>query len=447
MKNYDIIVIGFGKAGKTLAVKAANLGKKVAVIEKSAQMYGGTCINVGCIPTKKLVNLSKEAQYVNNNVAGEYFTLSVEKKDKLISALRAKNFAMLDGNANIDVINGAAKFIDKNSIEVAAADGSKSVLTAPTIVINTGSVNEKPSFEVSSNFAYDSTGILNLKTLPKHLVVVGGGYIGLEFASMFAEFGSKVTVVARSGILKNEDDDVKQSVKTLLQTQGVEILEGCEVKNLKDCALIFTQNGETKCLEADAFLLATGRVAASRELNLSAAGVQTDTKGNVLVNEFLQTAQPHIYAVGDVRGGELFTYTSLDDFRIVFDKLFGAGKRSTLNRSPHASTLFTETPLASIGLNEKRATAQNLDFKVLKLPLAAVPGAKVVGNETGFLKAIVEAKSGKILGAAFHCVYANELINEIAIAMALGAGADFFKNQIFTHPSISEALNDLFGQF
>ena len=194
-------------------------------------------------------------------------------------------------------------------------------------------------------------------------------------------------------------------------------------------------------------MLATGRVAASAELNLSAAGVQTDAKGNVLVNEFLQTAQPHIYAVGDVRGGELFTYTSLDDFRIVFDKLFGAGKRSTLNRSPHASTLFTETPLASIGLSEKRAAAQNLDFKVLKLPLAAVPGAKVVGNETGFLKAIVDAKSGKILGAAFHCVYANELINEIAIAMALGAGADFFKNQIFTHPSISEALNDLFGQF
>ena len=213
MKNYDIIVIGFGKAGKTLAVKAANLGKKVAVIEKSAQMYGGTCINVGCIPTKKLVNLSKEAKYVNNNVAGEYFTLSVEKKDKLISALRAKNFAMLEGNANVDVINGTAKFVDKNSIEVAAADGSKSTLAAPTIVINTGSINEKPSFEVSSNLAYDSTGILNLKTLPKRLVVVGGGYIGLEFASMFAEFGSKVTIVARSGVLKNEDEDVKESVK------------------------------------------------------------------------------------------------------------------------------------------------------------------------------------------------------------------------------------------
>ena len=270
MKNYDIIIIGFGKAGKTLAVKAANLGKKVAVIEKSAQMYGGTCINVGCIPTKKLVNLSKEAKYVNNNVAGEYFTLSVEKKDKLISALRAKNFAMLDSSENIDVINGTAKFVDKNSVEVAAADGSKSVFTAPTIVINTGSVNEKPSFEVSSNLAYDSTGILNLKTLPKRLAVVGGGYIGLEFASMFAEFGSKVTIVARSGVLKNEDEDVKESVKTLLQTQGIEILEGCEVKNLKDGTLNFTQNGETKSLDADAFLLATGRVAATAELNLSA---------------------------------------------------------------------------------------------------------------------------------------------------------------------------------
>jgi len=444
MKNYDIIVIGFGKAGKTLAVKAANLGKKVAVIEKSAQMYGGTCINVGCIPTKKLVNLSKEAQYVNNNVAGEYFTLSIEKKDALVSALRAKNFAMLDGNANIDVINGTAKFIDKNSIGVTATDGSKSTLTAQTIVINTGSINEKPSFEVSSNLAFDSTGILNLKTLPKHLAVVGGGYIGLEFASMFAGFGSKVSVLMRSKFMKNEDEDVAASVKSALEAQGVQIIEGCEFLSLKGSELKFNLAGESETIVADAFLYALGRRANTNDLNLAAAGVQTDAHGNIITNEHLQSSTADIYAAGDVRGGEMFTYTSLDDFRIIFSALFGDGARTTKNRAPHASVLFTRTPLARIGLSERKARESGREIKVLKLSMAAVPGAKVVAHDEGMMKAVVDATSGEILGAALHCVNAHEIVNELAIAMALGAKADFFKNQIFTHPSISEALNDLF---
>ena len=445
--DYDIIVIGFGKAGKTLAAKSAALGKKVALIERSPQMYGGTCINVGCIPTKRLVTASKEAGFVNFSVLGEYFVLSMQKKDELVEALRAKNLAMLKGNPNIDVIDGEGSFTSANSVRVLSPDGQTREISAETIVVNTGSREVEPSFEVSSGLAYSSEEILNLKILPKHLVIIGGGFIGLEFASMFAGFGSKVSVLMRSKFMKNEDEDVAASVKSALHAHGVEIIEGCEFLSLNDSELKFNLAGESKAVAADAFLYALGRRANTSELNLAAAGVQTDVYGNIITNEHLQSSTASIYAAGDVRGGEMFTYTSLDDFRIIFSALFGDGARTTKNRAPHASVLFTRTPLARIGLSERKARASGREIKVLKLSMAAVPGAKVVAHDEGMMKAVVDAASGEILGAALHCVNAHEIVNELAIAMALGAKADFFKNQIFTHPSISEALNDLFGQF
>ena len=219
------------------------------------------------------------------------------------------------------------------------------------------------------------------------------------------------------------------------------------IECIKENVLNFKQNGEQRCLRADAFLIALGRVANVDDLNLKAAGVELNEKGFIKTNENLQTNVPNIYAVGDVRGGELFTYTSLDDFRIVYSQIFGDKKRNTKNRSIHANVLFTDTPLARVGVNAKEASKLGLNFKELKLSMATVPGAKVLNHDVGMLKAIVDAQSGEILGASFHCIYANELINEIAIAMNLKANANFFKNQIFTHPSISEALNDLFGQF
>ena len=445
--DYDIIVIGFGKAGKTLAAKSAALGKKVALIERSPQMYGGTCINVGCIPTKRLVTASKEAGFVNFSVLGEYFVLSMQKKDELVEALRTKNLAMLKGNPNIDVIDGEGSFTSADSVRVLSPDGQTREISAETIVVNTGSREVEPSFEVSSQIAYSSEEILNLKILPKHLAIIGGGFIGLEFASMFAGFGSKVSVLMRSKFMKNEDEDVAASVKSALQAQGVEIVEGCEFLSLKGGELKFNLAGESRLIAADAFLYALGRRANTNDLNLAAAGVQTDARGNIITNEHLQSSTAGIYAAGDVRGGEMFTYTSLDDFRIIFNALFRDGARTTKNRAPHASVLFIRTPLARIGLSERQARESGREIKVLKLSMAAVPGAKVVAHDEGMMKAVVDAASGEILGAALHCVNAHEIVNELAIAMALGAKADFFKNQIFTHPSISEALNDLFGQF
>ena len=424
--KYDIVIIGFGKAGKTLAVKAAALGKKVALIERSPKMYGGTCINVGCIPTKRLITAAKEAIYADNSVENEYYTLSIENKNKLISALNSKNYAMLNDKENIDVIDGVGSFKDKNSVLVTTSNGEQKVVEGEYIIINTGSKEAYAPFEITNSNVFSSKTLLDLKTMPKHLVIVGSGFIGIEFASMFANFGSKVTIVGRSKLLKNEDEDIE---------------------SLKDNALNFKQDNEDRIIKADAFLVALGRVANLDDLNLKAAGVELNEKGFIKTNERLQTNVSNIYAVGDVRGGELFTYTSLDDFRIVFSQIFGDKKRTTQNRSIHANVLFTDTPLARVGVNAKEASKLGLNFKELKLSMAAVPGAKVLNHDVGMLKAIVEASSGEILGASFHCIYANEIINEIAIAMNLKADANFFKNQIFTHPSISEALNDLFGQY
>lgn len=445
MKKYDLIVIGFGKAGKTLAAKAASLGKKVAVIERSVNMYGGTCINIGCIPSKKLITLARGAKNVANKE--EYFKQSMQTKNTLISALRNKNYSMLNELSNVDVIDGIASFEDKESIVVKFKDGSTESFSAPNIVINTGSKDTKSDIKINSTIAYTSEQLLSLEELPKTLVVVGGGFIGVEFASMYANFGSKVTIITRSKILKNEDEDIRSSILNALIAQGIEIIEEAQIDSIGGDKIQFSKNGTQLQIQSDAFLLATGRVANIDDLDLFNASIATDDKGNIIVNEYLQTSEPNIYAVGDVKGGELFTYISLDDFRIVFDHLYGKKQRSTKNRSIHASVVFTDTPFAKVGLNKAEALKAGYNPKEITHPLAAVPNAKILGNDTGILKAVIDINSGEILGAAFHCIDAHEIINEISIAMSFKATADFMKNQIFTHPSISESLNDLFSKF
>ncbi|WP_169777426.1 dihydrolipoyl dehydrogenase family protein [Campylobacter mucosalis] len=436
MKHFDILIIGFGKAGKTLAAKAAAMGKKVALIEKSSKMYGGTCINVGCIPTKRLITLSKEAKFHSDKK--QFFKEAMSKKGALITTLRAKNYAMLE--KNVEIFTDTATFVDEKSV-ILKSSGER--LSGDFIVINTGSIGVTPKFSINSNFVYQSDEILNLNELPNELVIIGGGFIGLEMASMFANFGSKVTLLSRSGFLKDDDDDVRKAVLESLQAQGVSFIENAKIEKIDAKTLFFNDTS----INADAFLLSLGRVANVADLSLQNAKILLNERGGVATDDTLKTSQSHIFAVGDVRGEEFFTYISLDDFRIVYSQIFGDKTRTKQNRSPYAKVLFTDTPLAKIGLNEREAKALGKDIKVLKLPTQNVPNAKILGNDTGFLKAICDAKSGEILGAAFYCVNSSEIINEIALAMKFRATASDLATQIFTHPSISEALNDLFLQF
>lgn len=436
--TYDIIVIGFGKAGKTLALKSANLGKKVALIEQNSSMYGGTCINIGCIPTKKLIQLAKNAKFHDDKLS--YFENAMSQKENLIKALRAKNFDMLNSHENITIINGKASFVDENTILV--TNHESKMIVAKTIIINTGSLDKKLEFE---NIIY-SKEALSLKTLPKSIAIIGSGFIGLEFASMFASFGSKVSLILRkNSCLKNEENELSQSVENMLKAQGVDIYFNSNIKDISKNKIKLLHQDELKNIEVECILGAIGREANTKNLKLEKADIKTDEKGNIIVNEFLQTNHSHIYAVGDVKGGELFTYISLDDFRIVFDNLFGKKQRNTNNRSTHANVLFTAIPFAKVGFDELKM--KNKKLKTLSLSVSNIPMAKILANDFGVLKAVVDEQSGEILGVNMHCEFANEVINELAIAINLKATAHDLKNQIFTHPSMSEALNDLFGQF
>ncbi len=364
----------------------------------------------------------------------------MEAKDTLVSALRAKNYGMLNDNPNVTLIKATAKFKDENTI---LADGEE--LSAPIIVINTGSKEKDIPFEVKSNQIYTSTTILNLKTLPKHLIVLGMGFIGLEFASMFANFGSKVTIMARKNeFLPDLDNDTSSSVKEALQAQGIEIILGSKFERLDGDTLSFNQNGISKNIKADAFLAAFGRTPAIDELSLQNANIAVGDKCEVLVNDHLQTTIPHIYAVGDCKGGPEFTYISLDDYRIVFNHIFGDKTRSSANRSVWATTTFMDTELSQVGKSEKELSKHEL--KIAKVNLSSVPMAKVLAHDTGFMKAIVDKNSDEILGITLHCKNANEIINMFSLAMENKIKASKFKSQIFTHPSISEAINDLFSQ-
>lgn len=283
MKHFDILIIGFGKAGKTLAAKAAAIGKKVALIEKSSKMYGGTCINVGCIPTKRLITLSKEAKFHSDKK--QFFKEAMSKKETLITTLRAKNYAMLE--KNVEIFTDTATFVDEKSV-ILKDSGER--LSGDFIVINTGSINVTPKFSINSNFVYQSDEILNLNELPNELVIIGGGFIGLEIASMFANFGSKVTLLSRSGFLKDDDDDVRKAVLENLQAQGVNFIENAKIEKIDGKTLFF--NGTS--INADAFLLSLGRVANVADLSLQNAKISLNERGGVATDDTLKTSQSHI---------------------------------------------------------------------------------------------------------------------------------------------------------
>ena len=455
MKKYDAIIIGFGKAGKTLAGFLAGKGQNVALIEESDKMYGGTCINVGCIPSKSLVNSVERLENKDLSTFAErkdYYEKSVDKKEALITALRGKNYEMLASKENIDIYNGKGSFVSNKIVNI-EKNGENIQIEGEKIFINTGSETIIPNIKglKESKNILTSKSLMELKELPRKLVIIGAGYIGLEFASTYAGFGSEVVIIdASDDILKREEKEAADRVKKILEAKGVTFYLNSKVEEIFDdendsSIAISNGNGEIIQFNGDKILVAIGRKANTQGLELEKAGVQVDGRGNIIVNERLETTAPNIWALGDVKGGLQFTYISLDDFRIIRDNVYGNGNRSLNDRNVVPYTTFLSTPLSRVGLSEKEAIEKGFDIKVGKIEAMAIPKGKIEGKSEGFLKVVVDAKTDKILGATLLCNTSHEMINIIALAMKGNLPYQIIRDMIFTHPTMSESLNDLFG--
>ena len=449
-KKVENIIIGFGKAGKTLANYLGNKGEKTILVEKSSNMYGGTCINVGCIPSKFLATAADRRGYsqVSNE---EYYKNAVINKKALIAKLNKANYDKVAMNSNVEVIDGLASFKDEHTVNIQMANGVEEV-SAERIFINTGAKPFIPSVEglEVGNRIHTSETLMNLEDFPKTLTILGSGFIGLEFAATYAKFGTKVTVIDKAEkLLAREDDDVANAVFESYKSLGVEFIFGADTKCVEQdentVTLSYEVDGETGKISSDVLLVATGRTPNTKELHLENAGVEVSERGFVNVNEHLQTNKPHIFAMGDVNGGPQFTYISLDDYRIVKSYLDGSGAYTRNDRQPIAFSAFLHPTYSRVGLSEKEARQAGYNIKVATLPVTAIPKAKILGNQTGIYKAIVDADTNQILGTVLFGEESHEVINIVVTAMIAKQPYTALANQIFTHPTMVETLNDLFG--
>ncbi len=449
----DVLVIGFGKGGKTAAHALSDAGKRVILVEQSENMYGGTCPNVGCVPTKMLVHYSNTKRLEDD--AQEFFANSVAGVRRLTTAIRAGNFESLNGKDTATVITGTARFVDANTVAIGEG-GDRITVTAPTILINTGSEPVVPDIPglADSLHLVNSTDLIQKDHLPRDLVIVGGGYLGLEFAAIYQHFGTQVTVLeATDRLLGREDPDVAQVATEILAGDGIRIITGASVievrENGRTATIVYEKDGRTRTVDAESVLSAIGRRPTTAELNLEEVGVETSPRGAIQVDERLRTSQPHIFALGDVNGGPQFTYVSLDDARVVLDQLLGDGSRTTTDRVAVPHTLFITPPLATVGLTETEARAQGLHITVARENVAdiiAMPRARTVEETRGVMKFLVDAQTDLILGAALLSIDSQELINTVALAMRHNVTATELRNSIYTHPSSTEAFNEVLGK-
>ena len=453
MEHFNAVIIGFGKGGKTLASTLAKKGQRVAMIEKSPHMYGGTCINIACIPTKSLVYQSNKRQFSNESKA-KFYEKSIDEKDALTSFLRNKNFHMLDDQDAVTVITGEATFLNDEKIQVKTAEEQFEV-SADNFFINTGASPITPPIDglEDADFVYNSTTLQELKILPEKLIIIGGGYIGMEFASIYADFGAAVTVIdSSSEFLPNEDRDIAKEVKKVLEAKDITFATGSKVASIKNrdggVAVSFeNSSGKNEEVFGNAVLLATGRKPNTDGLGLENTSVEVSDRDAVVVDDALKTNVENIWALGDVNGGPQFTYISLDDFRIVKSQLFGDGKYTKQARNNVPYSVFIAPVLSQVGVNEKTATEKGIRYKAVTLPAAAIPRARIINQTDGLLKALIDPDSKEILGCTLFCAESSEMINVVRTAMEAQLPYTFLRDMIFTHPSMSEALNDLFSLF
>jgi pyruvate/2-oxoglutarate dehydrogenase complex dihydrolipoamide dehydrogenase (E3) component len=455
-QRYDAILIGAARGTVKLVPALAGAGWRVALVER--KHLGGTCVNEGCMPTKTMVASARVAYLAGR--AGDYGVntgpVSVDlgkvqiRKKMVVDAFTKKAQGMIDTAAGVDLIMGEASFTSPTSVEVSLNDGSVASLAAERILIDTGARPVTPPVPGLESVPFlDSTSILDLDEIPEHLLVLGGSYIGLEFGQMFRRFGSRVTILQRGPqLMSREDPDVAAAIAEVLKDDGIGLHLGVGVTSVVEAddsqlqVTIETDGGE-ETLAGSHLLVAAGRAPNSERLNLPAAGVETDERGYIKVNDRLETNVPGIFALGDVKGGPAFTHISNDDSRIMARNLVGDGRGSTTGR-PVPYTMFTDPELARIGLSESEARTRGLDVKIARLPMRQVDRALEMGETRGFMKAIVDTDTQQILGASILGVQAGETISILQVAMMGELPFTALRDAVFSHPTIGESLNDLF---
>jgi len=457
-QQYDAIVIGTSQGGRFLPIELARAGRKVALIERD--QLGGVCVNTGCTPTKTMVASARLAYQARR--AAEYGVrlgpISVdleavrERKRAMVAGAR-ENYASRLAQNGLDLIEGEARFTGPQTVEIALTDGGMRQISAPTVIINAGTRPKPLEITGAADVpVLNSTSIMELDELPEHLIILGGGYIGLEFGQMFRRFGSEVTIVQTAPrLMMIEDEDVSDEVAAVLRDDGITILTSSTPVRVERAdgghlrLTVRTEDGERQ-LEGSHLLSAIGRIPNTESLNLEKAGIRLDGNGFIEVDEYLETSVPGVYATGDVKGGPAFTHLSYDDYRILRANLIKHEKASIRGRIvPY--TMFIDPQLGRVGVTEREATAQGRAIRVAKLPMGAVVRAIETGETRGFMKVIVDAASGQILGCAVLGSEGGEIMTIIQVAMLGELSYTEMADAIFTHPLFAEGLNTLFEMF
>jgi dihydrolipoamide dehydrogenase len=454
-EKFDAVIIGSGQAGNPLAKDLASEGWKVAVIERN--FAGGSCINYGCTPSKTMFASAKTADFIKRSYEYGIYTSSVKvnmkevylRKKEIVQSFRKGTLKRLYSSKNISLIKGEASFIDSNTIKISLKKNETRIISSNKIFINTGGRPSIPSINGLDKISYlDSTSIMELKELPKHLLIVGGGYIGVEFGQMFKRFGSNVSIIQHSGqLLGREDPDIAQEIKRILEKEDVEVYlnsDVIKVEKLKNNILLTMSNGKKEvAISGSHILIAAGHKPNTEDLNLPAAGIKTDEKGYIKVNDKLETNIEGIYALGDVKGGPAFTHISYDDYRIVRDNIL-LNKNRTIRGRIVPYTVFIDPQLGRVGLNETEAKKKRIDYSVARMPMNYIARAIEAGETRGLMKIIIDQKTDKILGCAVLGIEGGELMSMIQIAMMGNLKYTALKEAIFTHPTLAESLNSVF---
>ncbi|WP_341791306.1 dihydrolipoyl dehydrogenase [Rickettsia endosymbiont of Gonocerus acuteangulatus] len=447
MQEFDLVVIGSGPAGYTGSIRAAQLGMKVACIEKNDTL-GGTCLNIGCIPSKALLNSSEKYEealkhFENIGINAEV-KLDLQKmlanKDKVVSDL-TKGIEGLFTKNKITRIKGEAKIISNNIIEVGGEQ-----ISAKNILIATGSsVIEIPNIKIDEEFIVSSTGALKLSKVPENLIVVGGGYIGLELGSVWRRLGSKVTIVEYAdSIVPMLDKEVASQFMKLQLKQGIEFklktkVLSAEVKSGK-VNLTIEEGGKSSIITSDVVLMAVGRKAYTQNLGLEAVGIATDKQGRIEINEHFQTVVPNIYAVGDAVKGAMLAHKAEEEAIAAAEIMAGQAGHVNYNLIP--SVIYTSPEVASVGETEEQLKERGVSYKVGKFPFLANSRARAVGRTEGMVKILADSKTDKVLGAHIIGADAGTLIAELTAYMEFGAAAEDIARTCHAHPTLSEAIRE-----